>query len=199
MKWPRRTRFVVDTRLQFSVVFITLGYVGFLLLVVAISLFGPLIFQLRNVGAGAAISTDEANAALSILYLHNRFWLPVILALGVIVLHSLRTTHRIAGPLYRFRCIFEAVRDGVLPKPARLRRGDYLGAEMDAINGAVASLRGRLGQAQQEARQLHDHIVALHERAAAANGGAIDDSVWNELDRAAARLGETLGWFRIEQ
>ncbi len=199
MKWPRRTRFVVDTRLQFSVVFITLGYVGFLVMVVAISLFGPLVYQLQNVRGGAAISTEEANAALSILYLHNRFWLPVILALAAIVLHSLRTTHRIAGPLYRFRRIFEAVRDGVLPKPARLRRGDYLGTEMDVINGAVASLRGRLGQAQQEARQLHDHIVEYRERAAAANGGAIDESVWNELDRAAASLGETLGWFRIDQ
>ena len=197
MKRPRRTRFVVDTKLQFSVLLITLGYVGFLLLVVSVSLFAPLVFQLRHAGSGA-VSAEASSAALSILYLHDRFWLPALLALAVIVLHSLRTTHRIAGPLYRFRRVFEAVRDGVLPKPVRLRKGDYLGAEMDAINGTLASLRGRIGQAQKEAEKLHQSIARYREQSNAPDQDATAGGLWNDIVATDRQLGEALGWYRIE-
>jgi methyl-accepting chemotaxis protein len=195
VRWPRRTRFVVDTKLQISVLLITVGYVGFLLLVVSVSLFAPLVLQLRHVGTNSA---EAANAALSILYLHDRFWLPVLLALVVIVLHSLRTTHRIAGPLYRFRRVFEAVRDGVLPKPVKLRKGDYLGAEMDAINGTLASLRGRIGQVQKEAEELHQSLTRYRERSGAPDQGAVADSLWDDIVSTDRQLREALDWYKIQ-
>jgi hypothetical protein len=197
-KWLRRRQFVVDSKLQFSVLLITLGYVGFLLLVVSLSLFGPLVFKLRNVGLEPP-SDEVVSAALAILYLHQRFWLTILLALVVIVLHSLRTTHRIAGPLYRFRRVFESVTRGVFPKPAKLRKGDYLTPEMEVINRMVTTLGGRIGQAQREAERLHQSLAAYRKQTGPAGPGATTDAAWDEIIRADSELSDALGWFRTEE
>ena len=195
MRFLRRRKFVVDSKLQMSFLLITLGYVAFLLLVIAVALFAPLVSQLRNADAA---SPEALAPALSILYLHDRFWLPALLALIVIVLHSVRTTHRIAGPLYRFRRVFESLRDGVLPKPVRLREGDYLTDEMEIINAALQSLRGRAAQIQEQAETLHQCIRRLREQSAAANGGVATDDFWNELAAEDEQLRDAIHAYRIE-
>ena len=195
VRFLRRRKFVVDPRLQISFLLITLGYVGFLLLVLSVSLFAPLVFQLRHADSA---SPDVLAPALSILYLHDRFWLPALLAIIVIVLHSVRTTHRIAGPLYRFRRVFEALRDGVLPRPVRLRKGDYLTEEMDIINGALQALRGEAAQLQEQADTLHECLRRFREQSAAANGGVATDDLWNELAARDQQLRDAVHAYHIE-
>lgn len=195
MRFLRRRKFVVDPKLQVSFLLITLGYVVFLLFVLAVSLFAPLVLQLRDADLA---SPDAMAPALSILYLHDRFWLPALLAIIAIVLHSVRTTHRIAGPLYRFRRVFEALRDGVLPRPVRLRKGDYLTAEMEVINAALQSLRGRAAQIQGQADALHECLRRLRDQSAATGGGVASDDLWNELTAREEQLRDALHAYRVE-
>jgi hypothetical protein len=87
---------------------------------------------------------EASQTALEFLYLHSKFWPTVILTFIIIALHSIYTSHRLAGPLYRFGIIFNAVKQGWLPRPACLRKGDYLQAEMGQINEMLGSLRTRI-------------------------------------------------------
>jgi hypothetical protein len=92
------------------------------------------------------------------LYLHKHFWPAALLALVIILFHSLRVSHRIAGPLYRFNTIFATLQQGILPKPTHLRHGDYLMPHMETINGALQALRAHVGDLQAAQSQLHDAI-----------------------------------------
>jgi nitrogen fixation/metabolism regulation signal transduction histidine kinase len=166
------------------------------MIVIAVSLFAPLIFQLNHVDAN---SVEASEAALKILYLHDKFWLPVSLTLVLVALHSLSTTHKIAGPLYRFRTVFEAIRSGVLPRPVRLRKRDFLTTEMNAINNMLISLRAQAEEVQTAAAKLHGLTSKYGELAnhAGANGAA--EEIWNDLVKTENQLSEVLGRLKIER
>jgi methyl-accepting chemotaxis protein len=195
VKWLRRRKFVIDWRLQLSFLLITLGYLAFMILVISVSLFAPLILQLRHVNATSAEASD---LALKILYLHDKFWLPVFLALVAISLDSLRTTHKIAGPLHRFRQVFEALSEGRLPKPVKLRKGDRLSAEMEAINRMLAALREQIGQMQTGAEKLHETISRYCKLPKAAAADPATHSLWNDVLNRERQLREMMDRCKIE-
>ena len=66
--FDRRRTFVINRKLQFSVLLTSLGHVGFLTLVVTLALFAPLVVELRQPNWDSPETTD---AALQILYLHR--------------------------------------------------------------------------------------------------------------------------------
>jgi len=196
VRWLRRRKFVINKKLQFSILLIMLSYVGLLVLVVLASLFTPLILQLRHVDPS---STEASEAALKILYLHDKFWPPVFFTLIAIALHSLHTTHRIAGPLYRFRLIFEAIKAGALPKPVRLRARDYLHPELNAINGMLEALRERIGQMRRDEDKLHEALTRYGELSTQASQDTTADGLWDEIIGREKQLRETLDGIKIEQ
>jgi nitrogen fixation/metabolism regulation signal transduction histidine kinase len=69
----------------------------------------------------------------------------IILAiLGVLfVLDALRMAHRIVGPLYRFRKVIEAVKEGEAVSLIRLRDSDYLQELKDELNQMLEALEAR--------------------------------------------------------
>jgi general secretion pathway protein G len=91
---------------------------------------------------------ERFQAAAQFLFFHEYLWPALGGVLVVAALALIKTSHRIAGPLYRFRRVFEAVAAGDLRVSARVRRGDYLSLESDALESMLASLRDRIGQAQ---------------------------------------------------
>jgi len=191
----RRRTFIVNYKLQLSILLTSLGYVGFLILVVSMALFTPLVLQLRHPDYN---STETADAALQILYLHETYWLPVLLTLVAIALHSVSTSHRIAGPLYRFRRICDAMIAGVLPKPVALRKGDYLGPEMDAANGMLDAWRGLIAGAQRDVTTLHQSLSRYRELSTTARTDVAADDLWNDIVRTEQQLHDTLGRVRCE-
>jgi methyl-accepting chemotaxis protein len=195
VKWLRRRKYVIDWRFQLKFLLNTLGYLTFMILVISVSLFAPLILQLRHIDATSA---EASNLALKILYLHDKFWLPVFLSLVAISLDSLRTTHKIAGPLYRFRRVFEALSDGRLPKPVKLRKGDHLRAEMEAINGMLVALREQIGQMQTGAEKLHGTISRYCELPKAATEDPEAHNLWNDVMNRDRQLREMMDRFKIE-
>jgi methyl-accepting chemotaxis protein len=191
----RRKKFLVDKSLQLRFVWMNLSYAALLLTAMAVSLFAPLIFQMNNLDARSAEASD---AAVSLLYLHDRFWLPVLLTLILVTAHSLKTTHRIAGPLFRFRSVFASIEAGILPKPVKLRKNDYLDTELNAINRMLESLRSQSGEVNRLAERLHELASKYGESVDHSRAVQATDELWNDIVKTEKQLLEVLGRFRIE-
>ena len=52
-------------------------------------------------------------------------------------------THRLVGPIYRFKVFLKQVADGERPADCKLRQGDELQDVCDLINAATAPVRKR--------------------------------------------------------
>jgi methyl-accepting chemotaxis protein len=195
VKILRRKRFVIDKKLQFSFLLVTISYIGILIAVITVSLFAPLVFRLRDLDAD---SVEASEAAIQILYLNEKYWLPVIFTLIFVALYTLYETHKIAGPIYRFRGVFQAIKGGTLPKSVRLRKGDYLIAEMDALNAMLESLRTQVGQLQSHAAKLHETTTQYGSLVGNSGTNATADELWNEIQKTENQLLQVIGSFRIE-
>jgi len=76
-----------------------------------------------------------------------RDYLPVgiclMLLVPVIAWDAIRFTHRLVGPLVRFRTTMQSVADAEPVRPIRLREGDYLNDLRDDFNHMLESLQRR--------------------------------------------------------
>jgi methyl-accepting chemotaxis protein len=135
-----------------------LFYFGAPLLIISIVLFLPLVLKLNTFEMSSSEAYDSAR---QLLYLHDRFWLPVTLCVAAVALHSLYVTQKIAGPLYRFRKTFASVQKGLLPRTLRLRRRDLLGPELQGLNAMLQALRHTVEQTQEDAATL-DRLISRH-------------------------------------
>jgi len=143
----RRRKFIVNRKLQFSLLMISFSYAIFFLIVTGLALFVPLISKLDKADQASKQVFQIAN---QMIYLHDNFWPAALMCLIVIGLHSIRTSHRIAGPLYRVNMAFQSIKDCVIPKPLhQLRKGDYLQEEYEIINEMIGALRTKITDIQE--------------------------------------------------
>jgi len=191
----RRRNFLVNKGLQFSLLSITLGYIVFFLLVLSASLFLPLMAGLS--AEGGYISNKALESANNLIFLHNNFWLPSLFCMISISIHSIRTSHRIAGPVYRLNKVIDSIKQGILPAPLRsLRKGDYLNKEFSNISGMLDNLRLKLGDIQAAHEDLDKSISQCNELSAAASPDEITKAI-NEIRAKSGQLGEKIGYFSI--
>jgi methyl-accepting chemotaxis protein len=189
----RRRKFIINKDLQLSLLIISIFYIFLFLLVIGSILFIPAMMELNQADYH---STQALEAASKILYLHTKFWPAVLLALFLVALHSIRTSHQIAGPLYRFNCLFESMKDGNLPKRITLRKGDYLLNEVDLINQMLGSLQTRVQEIKEAQTNLN---VAISECKDALNNASKEEisKRMNVLSEKGDQLGEKLAYFKI--
>lgn len=166
-RFRRRRRFILDRDLQLSLVGVNLAHVLFVLCLAAVCLFGPAAFTLLRSDPSSA---DGQDAARTILYLHRLYWPAGLLALIAVCLDSIRVSHRIAGPLYRFRQVLEDVCNGRSAR-VRLRRGDFLQKEAEHINLALSELDRRRGL-QAEGQEAVTRVMQELQTAAQVEGAA---------------------------
>jgi methyl-accepting chemotaxis protein len=110
-----------------------------------------LIIELQS---GDITSPHVQAAARKFLFLHNNLWMPLLGALILLVLHNIIISHRIAGPLFRFRRYLKGVGDGDLSTPIGFRKKDYLKKEADVANEMVESLRGKVTCVKKQLEQV---------------------------------------------
>lgn len=122
--FPRR-RFWVSTRLQKPFVLMALGHVALFAVITAGTLFLPLM------DAPAGGTTPKA---WMLFYLNHRFWPAAVVGVVFVALHAAFVSHRVAGPLLRMRRALQEASRGGAPDPVRLRDGDYLHPEAEALN-----------------------------------------------------------------
>ncbi|MCB9886268.1 MAG: hypothetical protein H6838_12295 [Planctomycetes bacterium] len=166
----RRTRILVDRGLQWSLCLHCIAYGGLLLVLLAAAIFGPLLWQL---GDRAPNNSYDPEVAVVMLYMHSRFWLIAAAGLLLIVVGALRFSHRIAGPLVRFKRNLRLIADGQLPPPLRTRDGDFLQEEVACLNRAVIGLSERVERARVAQAALRRELGAAAD-AARFGGGEID-------------------------
>ena len=152
----RRRNFFVNRKLQSWMLRLALLYVLSFATVISVSLFLPLILSLFSAEAS---SEEAAASAVQFLYLHSHFWPAAILALLAIGFHSIFSSHKIAGPLYRMKLNLESLKQGTIPEPIRLRRGDALQDEIKLLNETIIALEARLSEIGTAQEGLHEAIT----------------------------------------
>ena len=136
----RRRRILID-ELQYRLLAVSMLYVCVFILVFVGLLFGPPTVTLLSSSVSTATQEDAARMFLT---LDDHVWLPMMLLIGGLTIHSVHVSHRIAGPLYQFRRLFGELRDGHVAVRARLRKRDYLRKEATAFNEMAASIEARM-------------------------------------------------------
>lgn len=137
---PRRWRLLVDWNLQASLCAHGLLYGSLVIAAVVCGIFAPLLWSLAGAPADAVLEDQ----AIVMLYMHDRFWFLAVLCLVITALGSLKFSHRIAGPLVRYKRNLRLLAQGKLPAPLRTRRHDYLKEEVVCLNDAVAGVAERI-------------------------------------------------------
>ncbi|MCA9505848.1 MAG: hypothetical protein KC616_22335 [Myxococcales bacterium] len=106
--------------------------------IIALSVFVPIAAQL------SATSVDSEMAfglAEHFLFLHAALWPVIVLSLVASVVSGHLLYQRMRSPLIRFVRCYDEVAAGQTPAPIRIRQGDYLTGEAEALNDMLAALR----------------------------------------------------------
>ncbi len=191
----RRRRFFVNPRIQGPLLLHALGYSLFFLLVMAVGIFTPLVQALE--GSPLGRQNPFWNPAYSLLYLHYRFWPLALLALLAIALHSILSSHRMAGPLYRLSSLFRSMEKGRMPGRQVIRSRDFLHPEFEEFNSMVRAWKERIGKAKKEAENLETQAGLLREEALLSDSPGLLDLA-QAITETERRLKAELEWFKEE-
>jgi len=156
----RRWRYVVDWKLQGSLIAHGLLYGIVVLAAVGFGIFAPLLWSL---GAESPDGGFEEQSIV-MLYLHERFWMIAACCLVIVVVGAVRFSHRVAGPLVRYKRNLRLLADGKMPPPLRTRSADFLKEEVVVLNRAVAGVAARIEAIRRAQLDVRRRVAALEER-----------------------------------
>jgi methyl-accepting chemotaxis protein len=182
----RRRRLVVDRPFQWSLCLHGIGLGVLVLVAVSAGIFVPLLWNLGERFPSVQVDPDTA---VVMVYMHERFWLVAAVCLVLVTIGALRLSHRIAGPMVRYKRNLRLLAEGRLPPPLRTRRRDYLKDEVACLNAAVDGVRERVEAIRKAEAQLRRQLQVVAERlprGAAELAG---------LAEAEARLARAVGAF----
>jgi methyl-accepting chemotaxis protein len=94
-------------------------------------------------------------------------WLPLAGIFLLLTVHSLFVSHRIAGPLYRFRKVYEALAGGDLAIRANIRKHDYLHADARALNAMIQALETAIRGVEDRTLTVQKGMIRLKAAVAA--------------------------------
>jgi methyl-accepting chemotaxis protein len=170
---PKRRKILIDRRLQ-------LGFAKWVLVLVAAASAGGLGFFIY--GTSGTLTMNYDGAEIQVLRTFD-FFLPIALlsmvtillltsVIGIVAL--VYYSHRIAGPLYRFRVALDALNKGDLTVRFKLRTGDELIDMADTLNSVSRSLDDRVGAVQEQADRLLRQAEDLQRSAASLSPDELD-------------------------
>jgi methyl-accepting chemotaxis protein len=189
--FPRR-RYLIDP-LQYRIMLTGMLYVVAVVLVFAGVVFLPLAMAMDM---QASDSTTVSTAAREFLSLHNRVWPPVLALLILLVAHNIFFSHRIAGPLYRFRSDLKRVGDGNLFVNVRLRKNDYLEKEAASINEMVESLRTKIRAIEHNQKRASAVLIDIQKALVRGAADQMADQI-DDLGEVLALLKENVDQFQV--
>jgi hypothetical protein len=111
------------------------GYLGVFFVVFCNFLFGwKMICEGPVDPLGQFVETVEANAPVFIC---------LLVLVPVMAWDTIRFSHRLVGPLVRFRQTIHAIAEGEAVRPVKLREGDYLTDLRDEFNKMLEEIQKR--------------------------------------------------------
>lgn len=190
----RRRQFLVVSFQNRMLLFTFLYFVATVIIFAAV-LFFPLMSQLNTESLSQA---ERGIVAGEFLSLHYRFWPAIPLVFIMIAAHSILISHRVAGPLYRFRRVFKAVMGGDLSAGVRLRKNDYLQSDAELLSEMVNSLRSRVQGLGHLSDRLQGVLTDLSIAAEDSAGGAIRARI-RDVEITLGELRSELQTFTLDQ
>jgi methyl-accepting chemotaxis protein len=173
-----RRRYIVDWKLQGSLCAHGLMSGGLVLAALVGGIFVPLLW---NLGSDPTAHIEEQSIVM--LYMHERLWFLVLACALIVLVSAIKLSHRIAGPLVRYKRNLRLVAEGKLPSPLRTRPGDYLAEEVECLNAAVAGIAERSATIRSASDALRTEIAAARHRP-----GAMQPAQAETLQRLAEAL-----------
>ena len=188
--WKRR---ILVNRFQYRLIFGNFLYLAAVVLAFVVVLFAPVVATLSD---GSATLIQREAAAHQLLVIHERVWFAIPVLIALCILHSALVSHRIAGPLHRFKQIFAKLAKGDLSMPINVRRHDYLRDEAEIMAEMVREMGDRVRAIQ------HDHQAAsmtLPQLMEAVGRGSNEDAavLAGKLGTQMDALGRQIRQFRI--
>jgi len=190
----RRRQFLVVSFQNRMLLFTFLYFVTTVVIFAAV-LFFPLMNQLDAEGLSQA---ERGVVAGEFLSLHYRFWPAIPLVFVLIGAHSILISHRVAGPLYRFRQVFRDVTGGDLSRTVRLRKGDYLQEDAELLSDMIDTLRSRIQELDRLSSRLLGGLSELGIAAEGSEGAAVRAQI-RDVEATAGELRSKLQAFTVDQ
>ena len=125
------------------------------------------------VGGGDQAVYVEAVTRLQIFV--EIFVVPLLFTFICMCLHGMLFTHRLAGPIYRFKETLKKIRSGNLSMNIQLRDQDYFQDLCVEVNAMLDGLRGDFSKFRGMSRELAEQGEAL------ANTGGLPDDAREKL------------------
>ncbi len=194
MSRPRfRRHFLWDT-VQPRFLGLSLCYVVVVIVAVSAALFLPLMLQLDHL----SLSSSEAQrVAEQFELLHSRFWPVVAVVSLLLIVHGVFFSHRIAGPLYRFRRIFQSVASGDLTVRTSIRKSDYLHIEAQCLGEMVNALREKVGRIEAHHAEMAPQLERLKQAAARGSFREVEQET-DRLRATVEQLAQAMEPFQTE-
>jgi len=188
--WKRR---ILVNSFQHRLLVGNMLYLASVVLAFGVVLFGPVVALLMD--DSVALARREI-AARQLIVMQERVWFAIPVLIALCILHAAVVSHRIAGPLHRFKQIFADLAKGDLTMKVNLRKHDYLRQEAEIMAGMVDDLRERVESIQQGYRQASATLPHLME---AVGRGAHEDAavLAGKLGTQMDALGEQARHFRV--
>ena len=193
MKLFRRRHFLIDS-FQYRLLVIHLVYFLTIVVVFAAALFAPLMMDLR---AGTQDWSHKLESANLFLSLHTTLWPAVLILFVLLGAHAALVTHRIAGPLYRFRKVLDSVGRGDLSIRAVIRKHDYLTQDEACINQMIESLSKAISRVKEHSEELSISIMDI--KKAAKNGSpSIPAEIAERLEHQLGQMRDHVDQFKLD-
>lgn len=106
------------------------------------------------------------------------------------VFFTIYDSHKIGGPLYRFRANLEQIGSGDLTLKTKLRDGDELKPFVDSMNSMTESLKTKISEIKGTHEKIRSGIIDANARQDTQNLG--------ELRRMADELSDKLAAFKVD-
>ena len=188
----RRKRLLVDKKLQMGM---SLHIVGFVYVyLVLFALLANFTALKTVVFGGSEEAYIEAVDRLTIFV--QVFVLPLGATFVAMCLHGIFFTHRIVGPIYRFRETLKKIRGGDLAGRIEIRKDDYFGDLCDEINSMIGHLRGDLIHFRKVSQDLAEQGEALAEKG---HLPPEDQLKLLEITNSSTRLRQLVDGYRLEE
>ncbi|MBU2498646.1 MAG: hypothetical protein KKE57_07095 [Proteobacteria bacterium] len=193
MRLPRRRNYIVDKSLQIRLLLYNGIYFMIIVLAIGMALFLPLYFEFTDPN----LTSDQlVDVAGRVLYLHNKLWTVILAVFIILGIHSILVSHRIAGPLYRFRMTFQDIIDGNISRFIRIRKGDYLVGEQAKIEEMVQMLRSKLNVIKGEQADIERLVDEILKNPLLEREKDLKAKV-GQLEIHNSRLGQEIAYFQL--
>ncbi len=192
MKFTNKRRRILIDSVQYRFFAVNFAHILIILLVFATTLFVPLMIQL---GSETLSWVEKEEVANQFLALHTQVWPPLLAIFVLLSIHLVLFSHRIAGPLVRFRMIFKAIAEGNLTVRSTIRKHDYLQKEANCIQEMVSSLRMKVKGIEEHSGEVREGLAELKKAVAS---GSVEDMKRNlkSLEGQMERLKANVDQFR---